>query len=84
MTMTLDLKEIQKQKAAATAAFDSKKKEALAHDKAIVERQKQKDACLEEMSRLQGEYRALDRLEKYLSPKAVLPANNRADRRRKK
>lgn len=81
--MTLDLKELQKQKAASTAAFELKKKEALAHDKVIVERQKAKDACLEEMSKLQGEYRALDRLEKSIAPKAVLPAN-RADRRRKK
>lgn len=83
--MKLDLAEIKKQKAAATAAFDLKKREALAHDAVIVERQKKKDVCLEEMSKLQGEFRVLDRLEKSLSPKAVLPAPaNRADRRRKK
>lgn len=83
MDMTLDLKQIQKRKADATARFELKKKEALAHDAAIVERQEKKAACLEEMNKLQGEYRALDALEKELSPKAVLPAN-RAERRRKK
>lgn len=84
--MKLDLAEIRKQKVAATAAFDLKKKEALAHDAVIVERQKRKADCLEEMSKLQGEFRALDRIEKSLSPKASLPtpATNRAEKRRKK
>lgn len=83
--MNLDLKHIREKMADATARFDAKKKEALAHDAVIVERQKKKDECLEEMAKLQGEYRALAKLEKELggdSTKTATLPGNRADRRR--
>lgn len=82
--MNIDRAKLKKLKADAIARFEAKKKEALAHDAAIVERQEKKAECLEEMSRLQGEFRALDRLEKIekgLSPEDQTLPTNTADRR---
>lgn len=90
--MNLDLKQVKAKMANAKARFAQQKKEALAHDAAIVQRQKLKDGCLNEMNVISGEYKALRQIavdlgdkdpdEKGVEEAAALPSN-RAERRKK-